>query len=275
MTKNKITFMRVKDLPSVELFRTNGIDRPITRHIHFVFSISIVEAGLRLHETPSGKYLATPGSIILVNTGETHSSSIPDGYDSSYFSRSIRVDPLLIQEINLQVTGRKCDTVDFQNPVIYDLDLFQQILELNKVLYGPAPKLEKEVRLLEVIAQLYDRHSKRGIMTTSFSSESKPISRICEYLNNCFNENVSLNKLSEIADLSPFYLSRVFSKAKGIPPHAYLMQIRLRKATEYLAAGKSLVDVAIETGFCDQSHFQKAFKKKFGITPGQYGCYNN
>ncbi|WP_169716934.1 helix-turn-helix domain-containing protein [Sporomusa acidovorans] len=44
----------------------------------------------------------------------------------------------------------------------------------------------------------------------------------------------------------------------------------LKKATNLLASGKSLVESALATGFSDQSHFQKAFKKKFGISPGQY-----
>ena len=79
-----------------------------------------------------------------------------------------------------------------------------------------------------------------------------------------------MDKLAEIAGLSPFHLSRIFAKEVGVPPHSYQLQIRLKKATDLLALGRPIVEVALETGFCDQSHFQKAFKKKFSITPGEY-----
>jgi transcriptional regulator GlxA family with amidase domain len=63
----------------------------------------------------------------------------------------------------------------------------------------------------------------------------------------------------------------VFAKEVGVTPHIYQIQVRLQKATELLATGCSIAEVALATGFCDQSHLQKLFKKKFGITPGQYG----
>lgn len=50
----------------------------------------------------------------------------------------------------------------------------------------------------------------------------------------------------------------------------YQVQLRLNKALELLRSGKPVNEVALETGFFDQSHFTRAFKKKFGTTPGQY-----
>jgi AraC-like DNA-binding protein len=61
----------------------------------------------------------------------------------------------------------------------------------------------------------------------------------------------------------------LFTREIGVPLHVYQVQLRL-KALELLHSGKSVADVALETGFFAQSHFSRAFKKKFGITPGQY-----
>jgi AraC-like DNA-binding protein len=97
--------------------------------------------------------------------------------------------------------------------------------------------------------------------------ETDPIQRVREYLQECFAENVSIEKLSSIAALSPFYLCRIFEKEVGVPPHVYQLDIRLITVAKMLARGKRIADVAAETGFFNQSHLHKAFQRKFGITP--------
>jgi AraC-like DNA-binding protein len=65
-------------------------------------------------------------------------------------------------------------------------------------------------------------------------------------------------------------LIRLFGDATGIPPHAYLRQVRVKRAKALLARGDSIANVAQATGFNDQSHLNRWFKRLLGITPGQY-----
>ncbi|SMD13071.1 AraC family transcriptional regulator [Sporomusa malonica] len=266
--KEKIQFFRIKDIPDLELYRTSSVARSVPRHIHCVFSLSVGEAGVGLHETKLGKYYITPGSIVVVNADTTHSSSVPSGY--TYSSRSIRIDTVLLGSLMQEISGQKHDILALKQPVIYNQMLAQQILGLHTLLAGSASRLEKECLLLDTLAKLYTHYSCEGIKPVTMGDERTPVSRVCEYLQDCFNENVSLDQLASIAGLSAFHLAHVFTKEIGVPPHTYQLQVRLKKATDLLAYGKPLVEAALETGFCDQSHFQKAFKKKFGISPGQY-----
>ena len=64
--------------------------------------------------------------------------------------------------------------------------------------------------------------------------------------------------------------SRTFVKRHGMPPHAYWLMHRLNRARDQLRAGRHIADVAFETGFADQSHFGRWFKRAFGISPGLY-----
>jgi AraC-like DNA-binding protein len=64
--------------------------------------------------------------------------------------------------------------------------------------------------------------------------------------------------------------SRTFVKRYGMAPHAYWVMHRLNKARDQLRAGQHIADVAFETGFADQSHFGRWFKRAFGISPGLY-----
>lgn len=268
MTPKKVRFSRITDLPRLELYRTTNVAAFVPRHIHWVFSLSVAEAGVRIHETQQGKHYVIPGNIVVVNLREMHCGSTPDGCKSS--SQSLRIDPVMLRALVEQVSGRCLDTIHVSQPVIDDPDLSRQILSLCTALDGSTSKLEKECRLLDVFAKLCERHLQDGITPATLGNERIPVARACEFLQDCYNENVSVHHLGTIAGLSPFHLSRIFSKYTGVPPHTYQTQIRLKKATDLLASGMSIAEVASETGFCDQSHFQRAFKKKFGITPGQY-----
>jgi AraC-like DNA-binding protein len=85
-----------------------------------------------------------------------------------------------------------------------------------------------------------------------------------------YAEGISLSQLAEHVSLSPYYLLRVFRAEVGMPPHAYLESVRIRRAQQLLEAGRPLAQVAADTGFSSQSHFTRRFKQVIGVPPGQY-----
>ena len=259
--------MRVRDLPAVELYQGIEVTQPAPRHIHFVFALTVGEAGIGIHQTPKEKFHITPGNIVIINHGESHSNDIP--VNSNYSSRTIRIEPQYLKMLLSQISYRH-DLICTPQPVLYDKNLAQSILHLHSTLAKSTMKLEKECLILDTLAELYARHIPKEQIRQSIGFEYASIKRVCEYLQDCYYMNISLNELAELASLSPYYLTRVFTKQIGVSPHEYQLQIRLRKATDLLFLGKPHAEVALSTGFCDQSHFCKAFKKKYGITPGQY-----
>jgi transcriptional regulator GlxA family with amidase domain len=130
--------------------------------------------------------------------------------------------------------------------------------------------LEVESRFLDVLTQLIGRHAEPKPILRPVSREPAAVKRARKYIEACYAENVSVQELASIARLSPFHFIRVFQKQTGMPPHAYLMQTRLRRAQALLDQGWRIVDAAYETGFADQSHLTKHFKRTLGYTPGQY-----
>ena len=84
-------------------------------------------------------------------------------------------------------------------------------------------------------------------------------------------EAVRLHELAAAVGLSPCYFLRIFRHATGMPPHAYLNQMRLERARILLRAGEPAAQVAAALGFADQSHLIRRFKSTFGVTPGRYG----
>lgn len=76
--------------------------------------------------------------------------------------------------------------------------------------------------------------------------------------------------MAGVAGCTEFHLIRLFRAAKGASPHGYLVQLRLEHARRLLAAGCSIVDAALASGFSDQSHLTRQFRARFGVTPGLY-----
>lgn len=102
------------------------------------------------------------------------------------------------------------------------------------------------------------------------STGPEGVELLIEYLLDNLSEKVSLHELSRIVGLSSFHLVRVFRQETGFPPHTFLINARIEKAKELLAGGWSIAQTAYETGFADQSHFTRYFKRTVGITPKTY-----
>ena len=82
--------------------------------------------------------------------------------------------------------------------------------------------------------------------------------------------HTSLAELAALSGVSRFQLLRGFAREIGTTPHAYLVQLRVRRARRHLAGGKSPGEAAALAGFADQSHMTRAFVCHFGITPARY-----
>lgn len=92
-----------------------------------------------------------------------------------------------------------------------------------------------------------------------------------EYISEHYKESCSLTELAATLNLSPNYLHAVFKRATGQTPYAVVTARRIEQAQRLIAAGnKSMLEIALELGFCSQSHFNKVFKKETGMTPAEY-----
>jgi AraC-like DNA-binding protein len=80
--------------------------------------------------------------------------------------------------------------------------------------------------------------------------------------------------LARVAGLSGYHLIRVFRKATGLSPHAWLVDRRVHLAAHRIRLGEPLSAVASRCGFSDQSHLTRLFKARLGVTPGQYRAMN-
>ena len=88
-----------------------------------------------------------------------------------------------------------------------------------------------------------------------------------ELINDCIDENISLDTLANNCNLSKYHFLRVFKKELGLTPHSFIINERLNRANNLIQKGLTISEASIQVGFNDQSHFTRNFKKYFGYTP--------
>lgn len=89
-----------------------------------------------------------------------------------------------------------------------------------------------------------------------------------EFIEEHLGDNLTLVSLANVAGVSAGHFSRLFRNSLGVAPHQYLLKRRLDRARNLLQNNRhSIAEVASVTGFSDQSHLTRHFKRRFGITP--------
>jgi AraC-like DNA-binding protein len=128
---------------------------------------------------------------------------------------------------------------------------------------------EQDQMIRDALGLLISRHAEACLERAS-SRESEAVGRARSHLEAHYTEAFHLEDLARIARMSPFHLLRQFHRHLGLPPHAYLVQVRVGRARALLAQGLPPGRVAQEVGFADQSHMNRCFKRIVGVTPGCY-----
>jgi AraC-like DNA-binding protein len=98
----------------------------------------------------------------------------------------------------------------------------------------------------------------------------RAVRRMRDLIRERYSENLTLDELAAHARLNKFYALRAFKQAVGVPPNTYQRHVRIAKARELLRAGHDGVQLALDLGFCDQSHFVRWFHRIANMTPRQY-----
>ena len=160
---------------------------------------------------------------------------------------------------------------EFSGDVVRDPEIAAALHHFHRLAEGPRSSLlERQTYLIEALVLLVGRHGVPPLAPRPPGREPNAVRRSREYLQEHLAENVTLEALARHAGLSAFHLCRVFRRAVGITPHTYQTQIRVRRAKSLLREGLPITTVAAQTGFYDQAHLTRHFKRMIGLPPGRY-----
>lgn len=104
--------------------------------------------------------------------------------------------------------------------------------------------------------------------------ESSVIIKVRQYIQDHFQENITVSDMAKYVSLDTFYFSKLFKKSTGVPPHRYLSYTRIKYAKVLLSeTTHSLSYISEHCGYASDSHFIRAFKKHTAVTPIQFRRY--
>ncbi|MEM8532089.1 MAG: AraC family transcriptional regulator [Chloroflexota bacterium] len=268
-SSTQTTLWHIPKLGALELLRGQHLTQSFPRHTHERYAIGVIEQGALGFFYRGENVVAAPGNINLCIPGEVHTGHpvIEEGW--SY--RMFYFDTSILEQVACEVADRPRHLPFFRAGVIADIAVAQQLHYVHRQFENAnTPLIEQETLLLDILAQFIRRHADDPPPEHRIGQEPDAITQLKRYIEAHYAEEITLNHLSQLTQLSRYHLVRVFREAVGIPPHAYLRQVRIKHAKAMLAAGQPIANVAIATGFTDQSHLTRRFKQLWGFTPGQY-----
>ena len=233
------------------------------KHSHAHFSIGAITGGHSHYLNQRSLQEVGPGSLVLMNPEEVHACNPIADQPWSYLMFYLDTDWLRGQqeEAGLGSEFRPFDMTASRDPLLY-----QGLQHLHHQLVQAPDPLAREVACHLFSRQLLAR------LTPARWDDRPPqhLQRAAELMQDDSASPLSLSQLSAVAGLTPSHFVRAFSQHYGMTPHAYLLDRRIRHARTLLKQGQPLAEVALASGFADQAHFQRQFKRRVAATPGQY-----
>lgn len=224
----------------------------------------------------SGQLDFHPGEIALLNPGETHEDF---ALGTKRECLLVKINKELFRELISEAGGIAGAEPYFSSPKVQAAPRMRMTFdflreEMNGQQFGRVGVIKSLVT--ELSFQLLRQFSQFGFQREKPNLAHWRIRRAVEYLSEAYTQEFDLSRVSEAAGLSKYYLDRVFKEATGLSPRAYVMRLRFEKAKELLASSsKKIVEISLDLGFSDQSHFTNAFKRFTSVTPQAYRLATN
>lgn len=233
------------------------------KHSHPHFSIGAITGGHSHYLNQRSRQEVGRGHLVLMNPEEVHACNPIADEPWSYLMFYLDTGWLQRQqeEAGLGDAFHPFDMTASRDPLLY-----QGLCWLHRQLWQEPEPLAREVACHQFSRQLLAR-------LTPASWDDRPpqhLQRAAELMQDDCCSPLTLAQLSAVAGLTPSHFVRSFSRHYGMTPHAYLLDQRIRHARALLRRGEPLAEVALASGFADQAHFQRQFKRRVAATPGHY-----
>jgi AraC family transcriptional regulator len=253
-------------------------------------SMKCAFGGKEFYQKERCKYGVSDESFLLLNEGTEYSSYIEPGeavesltinFNINYQSDAARVvlsgtdkvleDPFYTNRRGVLLEERLFRHNATVSPWVYKIKRLTEDFEENRNTINETLYFLLEALLISDAALVNEIRKINAAKLSTKREMYRRLNEVRDYIDSCFNEDITLETLSKIALMSPFHLLRQFRKNYHTTPHQYLINRRLDSAKNSIVySNATLADICFMTGFRDTSSFSKLFKRRFGLSPQQY-----
>ncbi|AYG66638.1 MULTISPECIES: AraC family transcriptional regulator [unclassified Rhizobium] len=249
--------------PGIERIQAQFRGDAFELHRHDTYALGVTMRGVQTFRYRGEQRYSVPGRVIILHPDELHDggAATEDGlvYRMLYLEPSVLFQCLEAARIGLPFVDE---------PVLEDS-------RLAGLLLAALGELDRELDELFVddfVSRLTDglvqhaRLPQRPLGSIAWGQ----VKTARDYLEAHSMQDVRSQELERITGLDRFALARHFRAAFATSPHRFLLMRRLQQAKAMIGVGEPIAEVAAATGFADQSHLTRHFKKAFGIAPGAW-----
>lgn len=247
--------------------------RPMTmpsQHYHNFYEIYFLEKGSGKYFIDNRVYAISENDLILIPKGIIHKTSYPADSDNNLrqllsFSSDYISPPFLKDMTKL-----------------FSKHIYRPDKQTSEMIKGEFNKIEKEYMSPDAlseelircaVSELFSIIIRKAPLEINECADSynDGITKVIDYINRNFPEDISLEKMAEIANMHRCYFSRMFKEFTGFGFKEYVTILRLKKAQSFVVGSKkSVSDIAFECGFNDSNYFSLVFSRYFGCSPLKY-----
>lgn len=254
-------------------------DIGFVEHTHDFIELIYIESGVATQKINDIEFPVKKGDLVFINYGKAHSFRSDKGFTfyDILLTPTFLSDELINSENAMDLLSLGCfesfsdftdePKISFGSDEIVFIE--HMISEMAKEYEWKKSGFEQALKgyITVLLIHIFRKMEKKNI----FLREKKIPTEILDYLDNNYNEKITVSNLAERCFYSPVYFSRIFSETYGITVTEYVLQKRFEKACMLLSTTKQTIEeVAQNSGYRDGAAIFRHFKKKLGITPGEY-----
>jgi AraC-like DNA-binding protein len=263
----RVSIARSPGLEGVEFWSVSGSTRHWTMY-HETYTVCHVRGPGSL--TATWRYrgrerIVGAGHVQLMEPGEIHCTT---GVSEPAAFFVVWIPPQLVARLAEAI--ELGTSVHLKHSQVEDPALTSAMTLLEDALLRGASCLEVKRWFGETTRCLFESCFEIRPQPARFGAQHPAVRKARAMLEARFADNVSLTELAAEAGLSKFHLARSFTQAVGVPPHRYQTLLRLAAARRMLEAGESLKRASEISGFADEAHLTRWFKRELGVAPGAW-----
>jgi len=252
-----IVQIRLGRVGDTDLVETTLATHEFPRHTHDAFTVALVDEGCFQFTANGATHTCPRGSFVLINPGEVHTGrAIKEAGTARYRTASpseADLRRLLGESPPLETGAARAPGLARRFAALFTL--------------GDAT--DEVSTLRDLWAELFGRFRAAPARGGDSRRDGLVTAMIAHFRDHLAESDV-LGSAARRLGYHPGYLSRVFRAHTGLPPHGFLLQLRTERARQLLAGAGRVAEVAIATGFVDQSHLTRHFRAFFGVPPRRY-----
>jgi AraC-like DNA-binding protein len=234
-------------------------------HFHDTYTIALMREGKAVMKMRERSHLWVARNVFLANPYELHERR--SGEACTHYE-VIYPNAELIRA-GLGVSARDERLPLFTRPILPDSQVAVELaLIMSASLDSNPGKMGGAAE--EQLIGFIRRHACAIGLRLVEPHDYTPVRTACRIMQETLDSCVDLSALAGEVGYSRFYFTRLFHKVTGVPPNVYLLQLRLARARQLLCSGHSPAEAANASGFADQAHMTRAFKRFFCTTPGKF-----